>query len=139
MAEPAAPVADLLRRSLAHLAAQVPASHRHLVGELGSLVVEVTTDDPATFTVRGDGPRIVVTDGPAAAPDTRIAAGRATILDVIDARVGLAEAVEAGRLHVLGPVDAVVRAYDALLAYAHAAVRAPGAPGLLAELRAGAR
>ena len=142
MAETPAGVADLLRRSLVHLAEQVPASHRHLVAELGSLQIEVTSvdvgADPATFTVRGDGPRIVVADGPAAAPGTRIATSRATILDIIDAEVGLADAVESGRLHVHGPLDDVVHALDALLAYVHAAVRAPAAPGLLAALRAGA-
>ena len=38
---------------------------------------------------------------------------------------------------VLGSLDDVVRAHDTLTAYAHAAVRAPSAPGLLAALREG--
>lgn len=134
---PAEGVADLLRRSVAHLAAEVPESHRHLVAELGPLEVEVTTDAD-TFTVRADGSRVVVADGPAGAPGARIDTTRAVILDVIDAEVGLAEAVESGGLTVRGSVDDVLRAHDALLAYAHAAVRAPSAPGLLAALRAGA-
>ena len=40
----AEPVAALLRRSLGHLAREVPASYRHLLAELGALVVEVDVD-----------------------------------------------------------------------------------------------
>lgn len=137
MADSPARVADLLRRSLALLAAEVPDSHRRVHTELGPAVVEVTTDDE-TFTIRADGPSIVVTDCPADTPGIRIGTTRGTILAVVDAESTLAEAVETDALTVRGSVDDVLRAHDALLAYAHAAARAPGTDGLLGALRAGA-
>jgi hypothetical protein len=77
-----------------------------------------------------------VSDGAADTAGTRIATSRAAILDVLDARIGLAEAVEAGAVAVLGSLDDVQRAHDTMLAYVHAAIRAPSQPGLLVALRA---
>ena len=59
------------------------------------------------------------------------------VLDVLDAELSLSEAVETGRVDVHGSLDDVVHAHDALLAYAHAAVRAPSVPGLVDGLRCG--
>jgi hypothetical protein len=128
-------VASLLRRSLDHLASEVPDSYRHLVAELGPLVVEFDVDGEL-FSLRG-GQRLEVTGGAASAPGARVATSRAAILDVLDAGIPLHEAVQAGRVDVRGSLDDVVRAHDALIAYAHAAVRAPSMPELLAELRDG--
>ncbi|ETB46638.1 SCP-2 sterol transfer family protein [Mycobacterium avium subsp. paratuberculosis 10-8425] len=57
---------------------------------------------------------------------------------LLDAEVGLGEAVQAGAVSVRGSLDDVQRAHDALRAYVHAAVRASTQPALLSELRAGA-
>lgn len=134
---PPARVSALLRRSLDRLAAEVPASYRHLVHALGPLVVEVEVDGEL-FSVRAD-PDVVVADGPNGAAGVRIGTSRAAVLAVLDAELALGEAVEEGVVQVRGSLDDVVRAHDALLAYAHAAVRAPSVPGLLAALRAGRR
>ena len=83
------------------------------------------------------GQWLEVVAGPATAAGVRIAVGRRAILDVLDARVSLAEAVESDRIAVQGSLDDVLCAHDALIAYLHAAVRAPSVPGLSAELRAG--
>ena len=56
---------------------------------------------------------------------------------VLDARVGLGEAVETGTVSVQGSLDDVQRAHDTLLAYVHAAVRAPRSPDCSSALRAG--
>lgn len=128
-------VASLLRRSLDYLASEVPDSYRHLVAVLGLLVVEVEVDGEF-FSVRG-GRRVEVADGAARAVGARVTTSRAAIIDVLDAEVALREAVQAGRVGVRGSLDDVVRAHDALIAYAHAAVRAPSMPGLLAALRDG--
>ncbi|MGH4009207.1 MAG: hypothetical protein ACRDTH_13810 [Pseudonocardiaceae bacterium] len=128
-------VALLLRRSLAHLASEVPASYRHLQHVLGPLVIELDVDGEL-FALRG-GPRLEVVEGTAPMAGARITIPRAAIIDVLDARVALAEAVESNRIAVRGSLDDVLRAHDTLIAYAHAAVRAPSAPGLLAELRTG--
>jgi hypothetical protein len=129
-------VSSLLRRSVGHLEDEVPDSYHLVLEALGPLVVEVDVDGEQ-FSLRG-GRRLEVADGAAATAGARIATSRAAILDLLDARVGLDEAVQAGTVGVRGSVDDVLRAHDTLLAYVHAAVRAPSQPGLLAALRTGA-
>lgn len=131
----AEPISSLLRRSIEHLEQQVPASYRSLLAQLGPMVVELDVDGEV-FSLRG-GHRLQVSDGAAQMAGARIATSRVTILDVLDARVPLGEAVEAGTVSVRGSLDDVQRAHDSLLAYVHAAVRAPSQPTLLSELRAG--
>jgi hypothetical protein len=128
-------VSSLLRRSIAHLADEVPASYRLLLDELGALIVELDVDGER-FWMSG-GHRIEVSDGAAAAAGVRITTSRSAILDVLDARLGLAEAVESGAVAVRGSLDDVQRAHNTLLAYVHAAVRAPSQPTLLTAFRAG--
>jgi hypothetical protein len=129
----AEPISSLLRRSVEHLAGEVPDSYRLMLTELGPMVVELDVDGEV-FALHG-GRRLEVLDGGTTGATARIATSRATILDVIDARIGLVEAVESGKVSVQGSLDDVLRAHDTLLAYVHAAVRAPSQPGLLAELR----
>jgi hypothetical protein len=129
-------VSSLLRRSVAHLENEVPESYRVLVDELGPMVVELDVDGEM-FSLNGGG-RLHVSDGAAKEAAVRISTSRAAIVDVLDARVGLGEAVEAGTVSVRGSLDDVQRAHNSLLAYVHAAVRAPSQPALLAELQAGA-
>lgn len=128
-------ISSLLRRSVEHLENEVPDSYRLLVTELGAMVVELNVDGEI-FSLRG-GDRLRVSDGAAGTAGVRIVTSRTTIVDLLDAGVGLGEAVEAGAVSVLGALDDVQRAHDSLLAYVHAAVRAPSQPGLLSELRAG--
>ena len=90
-------------------------------------MVEVDVDGEL-FSLRG-GRRLEVADGAAGAPGARVATSRAAILDVLDAKVGLDEAVQAGPSTCCGSLDDIVRAHDTLLAYVHAAVRAPSKPG----------
>ena len=124
-----------MRRSVEHLEHEVPDSYRLLVAELGPMVVELNVDGEV-FTLRG-GDRLRVSDGAADIAGARIVTSRVTILDVLDARVALGEAVQAGTVGVWGSLDDVQRAHNSLLAYVHAAVRAPSQPTLLAELRSG--
>lgn len=128
-------VSSLLRRSVEHLADEVPDSYRLVLEKLGPLIVELEVDGEL-FSLRG-GHRLEVSDGAAGTAGTRIATSRAAILEVLDAKVGLGEAVEAGTVAVRGSLDDVQRAHNTLLAYVHAAVRAPSQPGLLAALRTG--
>jgi hypothetical protein len=126
-------VSSLLRRSVEHLETEVPDSHALVVDSLGPLVVELDVDGEL-FSLRGGG-RFDVVDGAAELAGARITTTRAAILDVLDAKVGLQEAVETGTVSVAGTLDDVLRAHDTLLAYVHAAVRAPSQPGLLSALR----
>ena len=131
---PAVGVAALLRRSLEHLAGEVPQSYRHLVGELGPLVVEVDVDGEL-FSVRGGG-GLAVADGPSGTADVRIRTSREAVLEVLDAALALRRG---GRD---GPGAGARRRSTTwcgrttrCIAYAHAAVRAPSLPGLLTALR----
>jgi hypothetical protein len=128
-------ISSLLRRSVEHLEGEVPDSYRALVAALGPMVVELDVDGDV-FSLHG-GDRLRVSDGVAQLAGARIVTSRVAILDLVDARVGLGEAVEAGTVSVHGCLDDVQRAHDSLLAYVHAAVRAPSQPTLLSELRAG--
>ncbi len=128
-------ISSVLRRSVEHLEHEVPASYRLLLAELGPMVVELDVDGEV-FSLRG-GDRLQVSDGAAEVAGARIVTSRVTILDVLDATVALGEAVEAGTVSVIGSLDDVQRAHNSLLAYVHAAVRAPSQPTLLSELRAG--
>ncbi|MDG5481537.1 SCP-2 sterol transfer family protein [Mycolicibacterium gadium] len=131
----AEPISSLLRRSVGYLEEEVPDSYRLLIAELGPMVVELDVDGEVFLLSGGDRLEVSVDPGPAG---VRIATSRAAILDLIDARIGLGDSVEAGRVSVRGSLDDIQRAHDSLRAYVHAAVRAPSQPVLLAELRAGA-
>lgn len=123
----------LLQRSVEHLESEVPDSYRLLTAGLGPMVVELDVDGDV-FALRG-GDRLQVSEGAADDASVRIVTSRDTIVDLLDARMGLAEAVEAGTVDVRGSLDDVQRAHDSLLAYVHAAVRASSHPGLLSGLR----
>lgn len=129
-------VSSLFRRSVQHLADDMPASYRLLVAELGPLVVELDVGGDV-FSVHAGGERLQVSDGPAQAAKVRVRTSRTAILDLIDAKVGLDEAVETGTVSVRGSLDDVQRTHDTLRAYLHGAVRAASVPTLLSELRAG--
>jgi hypothetical protein len=126
-------VSSLLRRSVGHLENEVPDSYHLVLEALGPLVVEVDVDGEQ-FSLRGGG-RLEVSDGVAGVAGAQITTSRAAILDLLDAKIGLNEAVQAGAVGVRGSLDDVLRAHDSLLAYVHAAVRAPSQPGLLDALR----
>jgi hypothetical protein len=126
-------VSTLLRRSVQHLEHEVPDSYRLVVAQLGPMVVELDVDGEV-FSLRG-GDRLQVSDGAAQMAGARIVTSRVAILDLLDANLGLGTAVEAGSVCVRGSLDDVQRAHDTMLAYVHAAVRAPSQPGLLSELR----
>jgi hypothetical protein len=128
-------VSSLLRRSVQHLADEVPDSYRLLLAQLGPMVVELDVDGEV-FALRG-GDRLRVSDGAAPMAGARINTSRDAILDLLDARVGLGEAIDAGTVGVRGTLDDVQRAHDTMLAYVHAAVRAPSQPALLSALRVG--
>jgi hypothetical protein len=128
-------VSALLRRSIGHLADEVPDSYRLMLERLGPLVVALDVD--GELCSLSGGHRLEVTEGTTDTAGATIATSRATILDLLDAEVGLEQAVEAGTVSVRGSLDDVLRAHDALLAYVHAAVRAPSQPELLSALREG--
>lgn len=136
MAEPVTvpvPVAALLRRSLEHLAAEIPSGYRRAADALGPLVVEIEVDGEV-FALRGGDAMTVAEGGGGGPAGVRIATSRAAIGAVLDAETSLAAAVDADLVRVRGTLDDLLRAHDALIAYVHAAARAPSTAGLRALL-----
>lgn len=129
-------ISSLLRKSVEHLADEVPDSYRDVLETIGPLVVGLDIDGEC-FSLRG-GRRLAVTSGIDGSAGARVAATRGTVLDVLDAVVTLDGAVQTGALTVHGTLDDILRAHDTLRAYVHAAVRAPSQPGLVTALRSGA-
>jgi hypothetical protein len=127
-------ISSLLRRSVQHLEDEVPNSYQLTVAALGSLVVALDVDGER-FSLTG-GRQLLVDDGEPTSAGVWITTSRATVLDVLDANVGLQDAVEAGTVGVRGSLDDVLRVHDTLRAYVHAAARAPAQAGLLDALRA---
>lgn len=72
-------------------------------------------------------------------PDIEALTDVGTVLDVIDARATLMEAILNDRLFLRGSTEDLLAFHDGLMAYVHGAVRAPSFPWLLAEFRAAAR
>ncbi len=62
---------------------------------------------------------------------------RAVILDLVDARAGLVEAILDDRLGLRGALPELARFHDGLMLYLHGAMRAPSFPGLLRRYRDG--
>jgi hypothetical protein len=58
---------------------------------------------------------------------------RRVILDLVEARCTLCDAVLDDAMHVRGPIEHVVALHDALMAYVEGAVRNPRFPALLDE------
>lgn len=129
-------ISALLRQSVGHLAAEVPDSYRLMLDTLREL--EVNLEVNGEYLHVSGGRRLEVYDGAGDDAGVTITTTRAAMLDVLDANVGLREAVEAGTVSIRGSLDDVLRAYDTIIAYVHAAVRAPSQPELLMALRAGA-
>ena len=123
---PHSTTAGFVRRALDLLRSEAPAAHHRMVDELrpGAVLLQVDGDRFAVE-VRGDRPvagRVVARDG--------------AVLDLIDGRLDMLGAVEAGRLDVRGDPEAVLRLARALSAFVEGAVRAPRLRELLDEYRA---
>src|SRR4051794_27665112 len=122
-----------LEASLACLAAEEPQAHRALAEAVGPLRVRLdTTDAVRTLAYGSGGWRFA--DGEAG-PTIRF--DHHVILDLVDGELALDDAIEAERLQISGPVDALERLHAALLIYIEGMLRAPGAVSLLERYRAG--
>jgi hypothetical protein len=135
------PVGELLAASFAMLAAELPAAHDRMCARLSGRAVEIRVGGERLLATFGPaGARVVAVgegeEGEAPGVSARIAASRGAILDVLDARRSIAEAVLADEVEVLAPIDELVELMGGLRAYVHGAVRCPSFPRLLARFRA---
>jgi hypothetical protein len=128
------PVAGLLAESFVVLADGLPPLYAAFCRALLGLTVELWVDgEVMAVRVGPEGARLT----PAGAgADARIETSRRAILDVIDARASLEEAVRDGRVQVLGPLPVVVRLHEGILLYVHGGVRLPAFATLLRRFRA---
>ncbi len=69
------------------------------------------------------------------APRVELATTRAAILDLLDGRITLLDAVLADRIVLRGGLDDVIAFHDGLMTYLHGAVRSFAMPGLLRSYR----
>jgi hypothetical protein len=127
--------AAFLRRALVLLEAESPAAFHRLVDELrpGPARLDVGGE---RFAVEVDGGRPRVRRRGALPPAGWVTAREGVVLDLIDGRLDLLGAVEAGRLDVRGDPEAVLRLARALSAFVDGAVRSAGLRLLLDDYRA---
>jgi hypothetical protein len=138
---PDACVAGLLDESLEVLQREQPASYARLCEALATLRIEIGVDGEWMIAGFESGSHRVAAQSAAAqtAPaSARFRASRGAVLDVLDGRISLAEAVLAGRLEAYAPLARLLELHDALVLYVNAAVRCPSFPALLDRFRAGA-
>jgi hypothetical protein len=133
-------VAGLLDESLSVLQREQPASYARLCEALASLHIEIHVDGECMIAgFEPGGHRIAESAvAPTTAADARFRASRGAVLDVLDDRISLAEAVQTGRLEAYAPLVRLLELHDALLLYVNAAVRCPSFPALLDRFRAAA-
>jgi hypothetical protein len=133
-------VAGLLDESLSVLQREQPASYARLCEALAGFRIEIRVDDEWMIVAfEPDGHRVEGEIAAAeAAAGARFTASRGAVLDVLDGRISLAEALLAGRLEAYAPLRCLLELHDALLLYVNAAVRCRSFSALLDRFRAGA-
>ncbi len=132
---PHSTTAGFVRRALDLLRSEAPAAHHRMVDELrpGAVLLQVDGD---RFAVEVRGDRAWVRRRATRPVAGRVVARDGAVLDLIDGRLDMLGAVEAGRLDVRGDPEAVLRLARALSAFVEGAVRAPRLRELLDEYRA---
>jgi hypothetical protein len=111
----------------------LPWAYAAMCAALGAREVLIEVDGEATTVVcDGEAARLVETG---TAPAVRCRTTRAAILELVDAKATLAEAVTDERVWLQGSVDDLLAFHDGLMAYLGGAVRSPGFTWLLREFR----
>jgi hypothetical protein len=132
-----ATTATFLRRALILLEAESPAAFHRLVDELRRRPARLDVGGER-FAVEVDGDGLRVRRRGTLSPAGWVTARRGVVLELIDGRLDLLGAVEAGRLDVRGDVETVLALARALTAFVDGAVRSGGLRLLLDDYRAAA-
>jgi hypothetical protein len=130
---PSADFFSFLRTSLSRIAADEPDAHRALIDAMGSMRVRLVADGMARI-VRFDFPdwTICAEVGEAI---LEVAFEREIILDLIDGRLTMEDAINQERLRMRGSVETIERFHGALMVYLEGLIRTPEAPALLESYR----
>jgi hypothetical protein len=141
--------AACLRLSLDTLRLECPEAYQRVCDCLAPLTVALSLDgDPVTLAFRPGLIRIVPAGGPAAGrnggragiqPDVQASTSRSTIIDLLEARSTIEDAILSDAILLRGRVGDLARFYDALLYYVCGAVRCPSFPAILAGYRSPGR
>lgn len=141
--------AACLRLSLGTLRLECPEAYQRVCDCLAPLTVALTLDgDSVTLAFHPVLIRVVPASGPTARrngrragtqPDVQASTSRCTILDLLEARSTIEDAILSDAIMLRGRVGDLARFYDALLYYVCGAVRCPSFPAILAGYRAPGR
>ncbi len=124
---------SFLEQSFAALRDEIPGALTEMCRSLQRRAVLLTVD----------GERVALRFGRASAtivqelfvPDIEVRTDAAAILDLVDARCTLHEAILTDRLFLRGTPDELLAFHGGLMAYLHGAMRAPSFPHLLRRYR----
>lgn len=128
--------AGFLSRSLEALRRDLPWIHARLCARLAPRELRLEVDGEGLGLRCGEDEIRLIE--PPATPAVEARTDRAAILDLVDARLSLLDALLEERLWIRGAIGDVIAFHDGLLIYLHGAVRDPAFPALLRELRRGA-
>jgi hypothetical protein len=126
-------MAAYVELSLAALRRECPTAYLQLCSRLAFATIELRIDHEwvrQTFRPGAAELRQELTE-----TDVRLHTTRTTILDVLDAKLTLEQAVRAGAVRLWGSSQDLARCNDALLDYVRGAVRCRSLPALLDRFR----
>ena len=126
-------MAALIDDSLATLRRECPRAYDLLCDLLAPREVLVQIDDE-TAVLNFGADAVTVSLAPHN-PHVRFSLSRQTILDLLDARLTLIEALLSGELLLQGDIDDLARFHEGLMTYLQGGVRCPSFPALLDRFR----
>ena len=131
---PPADFFTFLRTSLSCIAAEEPDGHRALTAAMGRMRVRLVADGVARI-IRFDFPDWAIYPEVSEAADLEVAFDREIIMDLIDGRLTMEDAIYQERLRMRGSVETIERFHGALMIYLEGLIRTPGAPAMLEVYR----
>ena len=132
---PSADFFTFLHASLSVLAKEESEAHSALVAAFGPLRARLVADGVAA-SIWLDSSEWTIYRGSTNA-DLEVAFNRPIILDLIDGRLTMHDAINRERLKLRGSPEAIECFYDALTIYLEGLMRAPGALAILKDYREG--
>jgi hypothetical protein len=120
---------------LRQLAVEARPWFERVARELEGLPLSVSVDGPPVILEFEAGRHSCDSLG---SPVVALNTSRAVLLDLVDGRTSLPDAIRSDRLQLRGPVRAVIRFDRAFMAFLDGAVHCPSFPTLLHALREGA-
>jgi hypothetical protein len=129
----------LLDESFTVLRREVPEAHRRMCAELEGAGVAIRVNDESVIVAcDGTGMRVDEWSG-REHPSAEIRTSRKAILQVLNGKLAMANAVLTDAVRARASLETLVRLNRGLALYVHGAVRAPSFPELLKRFETGPR